>query len=425
MSKKRNWTQTAIFAFGISMSVLMAASLILPALQQNTVQAPEQDALEPTATPAPEYPDPLTDFSGISFDGSVYLHPTGIFTVPVPTGWEPTQPFNTASQVQANMNNPDQLSIIESYIQTPITPITSLEDLSAVFTFNTLASSWARYTNWEELSRELDEENNQLKIDFRLARGNQNFFAQHVAWYDEDFVYVTRVVAPENATELLFYMVENMAGTIEVLPQFRDTPLGFSGYFDDANEQIIRYPQAWRITDSAPGLTSIEGEEVAVRVEVQDDLIADEDAARAYTEALRPDVAIASVESVSRNGGEGFSVAYNYRTPDGAGRSGLVVLLNGEDEKLHVANAVVEATNVDLNADEIDPAYTDVVNALNTFSLLRGLNLYEPPAPELPPVIETTPEVTVEPTEEAEVTPEATEESVNDAETTPEAEDAG
>lgn len=431
----RKWTETISIYVGIGLAVLMGLSLILPALDRNQNQTATAVPIEPTATATPDYPDPITDFSGISFDGPVYLHPSGLFTVAVPTGWQPTQPFNNGSQAQANMNNPDALSVIESYLQSPAVPITSLEDLSAQFTFANLSSSWARYTNWEELSRDLDTENNRLTIDFRLQRGSENFFAQHVAWYDDDYVYVVRVVAPENATELLFYMVQQMIPTLQPLEQFRGTPLGFDGFFDETRQDILRYPQSWNVTDSAPGLpTSIEGDGVAVRIELGDSLIADEAAAQAYAEGLRPDVEVTSVEAISRTGGDGYAVAYTYRTPDGDPVSGLIVLLNGEDDQLHTANVIVNGTSIDLNSDEAAQTYGDVVNAMDTFSLLLGLNLWQPPAPEVTPTI--VPEVTAEATAEAtetveEATPaaemteeadamEATEEAMDEA--TPEAE---
>ncbi|MEQ8674717.1 MAG: hypothetical protein RLP44_27280 [Aggregatilineales bacterium] len=420
-NNRRSWTERITIYVGIGLAVLMGLSLVLPALDQNRNQVVTPPPVEPTATATPDYPDPITDFSSISFDEAVYLHPSGLFTIAVPTGWQPTQPFNNGVQAQANLNNPDALSVIESYLQTPNVPINSLEDLSAQFTFSSLSSSWARYTNWEELSRELDVENNRVAIDFRLSRGPENFFAQHVAWYDDDYVYVVRVVVPENATELLFYMVEQMIPTLSPLPQFRDSPLAFTAYFDETNEHILRYPQSWSVTDSAPGQpTSIEGDGVAVRVELGDAPIADEAAATAYAEGLRPGVEVTSVETITRTGGEGYSVAYTYNTPDGDAVSGLVLLLNGEDDQLHIANVIVEGTALDLNSDEAGETYADVVNSMATFSLLQGLNLWQPPAPPAPEVT-PTPVVEVEATPEMEMTEEATPEATPEMEMTEEA----
>lgn len=420
MAKKRNWTQTISIYVGIGLAILMGASLIAPALQPTTT-VQEAPTIEPTNTPEPEYPDPITDFSTISFEQGKYLHPSGLFTVSVPTGWQPSQPFNNGRQAQSNFNNADQLSVIEVYLQDPAgQEINTLEDLSGLFTFASLSNSWARYTNWEELSRELDEENNRVVIDFRLSRGAEQFFAQHAAWYDDEYVYVVRAVTPENNPELLFFLIENMIPTVEALPQFSGSPLGWSAYFDDAENHIVRFPSNWQITDTGQGLpTSIEGEDIAMRVELGDDQISDEDAARAYVEGLRSDIEVVSVEPVERNGGEGFAVAYSYSTPDGSPVSGQVVLLNGEDDLLHIANGFINGVDLDLNADDIPTEAQGLTGALDTFSLITGVDFYEPPPPPVTPtpqpVEESTPEATPEATDAAESTPEATLEATEEA----------
>ena len=118
-------------------------------------------------------------------------------------------------------------------------------------------------------------------------------------------------------------------------------------------------------------------------------------------------------------------------TSDGAGQSGLVVLLNGPNGELHVANGVIAAAGVDLNSDEAALTYADFTGALKTFSLLEIPNLYLdasmlPSTPPIfvPPTPESTGEATAEATAEAseeatsEVTPEASEEPDATAEAT-------
>lgn len=423
-------TQKLSFFIGILLAGVMVISLIAPALQDNSTHT-NNDPIEPTNTPAPTPPPVLTDFSGINFDDE-YLHSSGLYTIALPTGWDSSPEFNASGQAQSNMNNGELLSVISSYIQEVPETVTDLDTLSAIFTPSNLQSSWARYQSWDEIGRRINEEEGRVDIEFELvdSRG-VTFLARHGAWFDENYVYVVRVVMPDNNIEALNYMFDAMLPTLEIKEQFIGSPVPWSSYFDEEDLHIIRFPSAWSVTDSAFGLpASIEGLNVGIRVESSEGSIADEEAASAYVTDRRSDAEILSVEPVSRAGADGFAVAYGYSTPDGVPESGYVVLLNGE-EKLHIATAIFEAENANLNDEEDRALYSDVATAMDTFSLMLGLNLRPEPEPEVTPVPvattapEATPEMTAEATEamDEEATSEAemTDEPM-DEEETPEAE---
>ncbi len=433
--------QRVYWVVGVGLAILMGLSLFAPALAPTT--QPQADIPEPTNTPAPTPPPPITDFSGISFTAEEYLHPSGLFAVSVPTGWEPSAPVNSGVQAQASMNNPNALSVVEASLQKPDPLPDTLDALSAIYTRNFLSGSWARYSSWEELSRRNDEENNRLLIDFRLERQGQTFLARQASWFDEDYVYLVRVVAPDNMIDLMNFMLEEMLDEIRVQPQFIGTPLIWNGYFDPQDQHILRYPQEWQITDEvAGGPTSIESRDGArLRVEARaDDTVGDEEAATAFVESLLPGAQVLTAQPVTRNDAEsGFSVSYQLPDPDGAPQSGLAVLLNGADGQLHIANGLVANTDVDFNAIDataeaaesddaeptpVNPMVTDFAAVMETFSLLTGLNLPEP-EPEPTPVpteepVEATEEAAAEMTEEPEA--EATEEAAAEMTEEPEAE---
>lgn len=421
--QKMNTTQRLSVILGISLAVVMGLSLVLPALTRDNLQS-VPTVPPPTTTPLPTFPPPITNFSGITFDTD-YLHPSGMLVVSQPTGWTPTTPFNNATQVQANFNNPQALSVIETYIEKPVSPIASLDDVSARFNTSALQASWARYTRWNELSRR--QENNRLIIDFELERARQIFLARHIAWYDDDYIYVSRVVVPENAQALLFFMVEAMTSHIRPLEQFAGTPLEWTSLFDDSTQHILRYPNTWSVTDGERGQpVSLEAADgTRVRVEARNDSVDDEAAARAFVQGLRPGATVVTVEETTRPGADGFVVAYQFANADGDSESGLAVLLNGEDGRLHIANASIPVAGLDLTSAEARAAYFDLTTAFDTFSLLTDLNL---PAPEAPPPTATpTPVPTAIPTPAPETTPEATDEDAADeagTEATPEAEDS-
>jgi hypothetical protein len=382
----------------------------------------------PTDAPIPTFAPP-PDLSTISFSES-YLHPSGLFSIAQPTGWTPASPVSNPDGVEVTMNNPEVLSVIQNSLQFSSEPITSLDQLDALYTTGTLNPSWSNYRRIPETGlnyRETDRrrEGERLVIDFELQnQRQQTFLARQVAWSDGDWVYSVRVVTPANAIDLLKHLIDSIIPTFKANKAFAGTPGDWSSYFDPSNNMIIRFPSTWRVTDSAPGRpTTVTGEGVTLRLETQSGVsVADEDAAGAWVESSRSGAAVTSVEPVTRGSLSGFSVAYTYTDNDGAPNSGLAVLLNGDDA-LHIANLrLLNVADVDLNADDAaDGPYSDALKALNTFQVLEGVTIVQPtPTPSPTPTLAPTAEATIEAT--AESTAEATEEAT--AEVTAEATEA-
>ena len=426
MQRRNNSAQTIAYIFGIGMAVVMAASLILPALAPQTTTTTEPVI---TDTPAPPtFPPPLQDFSGIQFEED-FLHPSYLFAVQVPTGWEPTTNVNDSQRAIVNMNNTDLVSVIEIGVERPVGEVETVADLDALFDETRLAQSWRSYLNWTELGRPSEED--RLIIEFALQdRQQRNFQALQSAWTDGEWIYTVRVVTPTNARDLLYHMTDFMDDAIKVNEQFKDGRFGWVGTYDVEDQWVIRYPNTWARTDGSTGLptsfvvNSGPAAGTQVRVETLDNVNADEGAAQTYIENLIPGAEIVSVEPVERAGGSGYNIAYSYTNFDGESLSGAAVLLNGETGNLYVANALIPEGGIDINDETTTAAYIDLVDALGSFSLLTGLTLPEP-APLATPTpfpVQATPEVEVTP--EAEATPEAevTEEAVEEAaEETPEA----
>ncbi len=329
--------------------------------------------MEPT--PAPTLPPP-PDTSTISFD-TTYLHPSGLFTVAEPTGFEASQPLTNADDVRAVFSNTDAQGLIQVDINQFLTeseePVT-LDNVDTLFNDAWMRSSWREYTTWEESSRERTE-NDELVIDFALSSRGQTYVARQKAWTDGEWIYSVRVVMPENATQALLYLLDGVAATLEPQKEFAGTPFDWNAYFDQQDAHIIRYPGNWTLADSAPGKpTSIEGTgSTFLRVESEAGPVIDsEEAATSWVEGLRSGVNILSVEPVSREGSEGYAVSYAYQNVDGDTESGLAVLLNGAEDKLHVANLRFPG-EVDLNAEEIDEQYSDLRAVMNTFAIMPDL----------------------------------------------------
>jgi hypothetical protein len=358
------------YVMGIFLVGLMGLSALFPLISQN---AQTQQA-RPTPTVAPTMPPP-PDTSAITFD-QTYLHPSGLFTVAEPTGWTSSQPETSGDNVRALFSNPDAQSIIQvdvTRLPAAEGPVT-LDDVDAYFNDTYLASSWRNYTNVSTSSRE--RVNDRLVLDFSMSASGQTYVARQTSWTDGDWVYSVRVVTPSNATSALIYLLNGVAESVQPQKEFLGTPFNWKAYFDQQNTTIIRFPTSWTVADSAPGRpASIEsGDDTVLRVQTTANAaVESESAAREWVENNRAGASILSVEPVSREGVDGYSVAYSFTTVDGDRSSGLAVLLNGPDDRLHVANLRFPGADVDLNAAEADAAYSDLVTVMQSFMVLPDL----------------------------------------------------
>ncbi len=422
----QNSGKRASIYLGIFLAIVMGAGAILPLLRSSGNGT--TTATEATATVLPTFPAPPADFSSISFN-QVYLHPSGIFSIGQPDGWTASNSNNGASIDQVNLINNDQLAVVDTYVEAPATPITP-DELSAHFTESVMNASWANFTTWQETNRSMDGD--RLVIDFSVVLQSRTFVARQIVWTDGTWIYVVRVLVPENATDYLRYLLDNFVSTLQPQTEFQGTPLEWSAYYDPDVSHIIRYPSNWSVTDSAPGrptsITSAEGSTL-LRVESRANTsVADEAAASAYVESERSGISVVSVAPVTRGLGQGFSVAYTYTNVDGDQQSGLSVLLNGADGTLHTANLLFSASGIDLNSVQLSTpsadatpeastsgdaqAYVLLAEVMNTFYVIEPLNLSAQSLPATPTPVPTvaptaTPEVTAEMTVEATVEPSA------------------
>ena len=358
---------------GIIMSIAMVGSLILPLLSGQTAQV-QPDAPRPTPVPAPTFP-PRPDVSQIDFD-DVYLHPSGLFTLGRPTGWIPTIEQTGAEEALVGLTNSDALSQVEARISPKPEDVATADDLSAFFSDDWLKQSWPYYSSWDETSRKMTDEG-RVVIDFNLARSRVDYIARQESWIEAGDIYTVRVVAPENAPQELKFLLAGAIDSIQRLEVYAGSPFDWQGYFDNTDKHMIRYPHGWKVTDAAAGLpATIASDDVTMVVETVDVALASESDTIDWIENWRSGVEALTVEAVEVGGAAGYEVSYRLSTVDGASESGLAMLLNGPDNRLHVANARIAEMDVDLQTASAEEF--PLISVLDSFRLLPELEITAP-----------------------------------------------
>ncbi len=362
------WMKRITIIFGISMALILALTTLLSAVGR-TSQAPA-----PTAAPVPTFPPPPA-VETIDF-AQRFLHPAGLYTYALPTGWEVSEALNTREGLRAVLANKAAQSLIQVDVDRPPRSLAAgaltLDDIDARFNQAWLGGSWREYRSWEESDRKRSADD-RLIIDFTLGFGGQTFVARQQAWTDGEWIYSVRVVTPANATSALLHLLGGVADSLHPLKELADTPFHWNAWFDPQYAHFIRYPDSWELSDSAPGRpTSISGAGASLRIETDAQPISDEAAAGASVVGRHAGAEILSVSALEQAEAEGYAVSWSSRNADGDSLSGLDVLLNGPDGQLHLASLRFPG-QVDLNSEAGAAAEPELDAMMRSFQLLPAL----------------------------------------------------
>ena len=357
---------------GIFLSVAMAGSLVLPLFSGQMAQSGAY-AETPQATPLPEptFPPP-PDTSAIDFEAT-YLHESGLFTLGAPTGWVASSSETSADELSAKLNNAAASSVIHARIIRNAAGIVDAEGLSAYFDEAWQQSAWREYWGWDETKRDTGA-GDRLVIDFNLRRSRSYFIARQESWLQDGDIYSVSVVTAENAPRELKFLLEGVGGSLSRVAGYEASAFDWHAYFDNLDKHMIRYPAGWSVADAAPGLpAAIVGDGATLALETRDAALDGENAAAEFVESWRGSPESLSVEALQREGADGYRVSYRQVNADGAPESGLAIMLQGADDRWHVAYLRLAETDADLLA--VDPADYPQLAALDSFRLMPTLNV--------------------------------------------------
>ncbi len=360
-------TKTLTYVIGIIMTIAMVGSLILPMLSGNIGQAGiDAEAARPTPLPEPTLPPP-PDTASISFDRA-YLHSSGLFTLGAPTGWIQSAGSNTADELRASLTNASLLSVVEARISKNHAGLADSEALSAFLDNTWLGQTWSGYSRWDETSRKTTADGI-VQIDFNLARGRSHMIARQESWLEGGEIYHVRVVMAENASQALKFILQGVADSIVRLPFYADAPFGWEAYFDNTDKHIVRYPSDWEVTDAAEGVpATIVGDLGSLVISTVDVALNSEEEAIDWIQTWRSGVEAHTVEAIEIDGNAGFKVSYRHSTLDGDSESGLAIMLNGADNRLHMANLRLSDMDEDLLA--VEPSEFPWLATIDSFRLV-------------------------------------------------------
>ena len=365
-------TKRFTVVIGIIMSVAMVGSLLIPLFSGQVAQSGAYaETPQATRVPEPTFPPP-PDTAAIDFD-STYLHQSGLFTLGAPTGWTAASSATSADELSASLNNADANSLIQARIIRNDGGISDVAGLSEYFDKTWHDNAWREYWGWDETSRKTDA-GDRLVIDFNLRRSRTYFIARQESWLQDGDIYSVSVVTAENAPRELKFLLEGVADSLRRVSGFDGDAFDWHAYFDNTEKHMIRYPSDWIVADAADGgPAAIVSDGVTLALETRDGALASESAAVDFVESWRGAPEALSVEALERDGADGYRVSYRGTNQDGAPESGMALLLNGADDRLHLAYLRLAETDADLLA--VDAADYPQLAALESFRLMPELNV--------------------------------------------------
>jgi hypothetical protein len=380
-------------------------SLIAPDLGTRTSDNVDFPTLTPFGTlppptrvivPTPE-PDP-------QLQGALpYIHSTGLFQTFRPAGddWITSEGQGTDNTASAVVQSPARLAVIHNYIR-PGVQYDTPESLSTDFLNEThFVDAWTEYDSWQETHRAITDA--RVVVDFDLRSNDIAYLGRSIAWVDEGWLYVVRMVTPANNRALLDLLQASVVPSFKIFPPMQTLPPLWPAHVDQELGYVLKHPEIWQIEAGGVGrpvtfAVPTAGDTVTVRVRtIPDRPIESEEQAQAWLTEAEPTAEVLAVEPIAHDDmGTGYQIAYSYRDTAGDPHSGLVVLLNSTAGTLYVANLQSERAGTNwLDAESLSQEDSENVQALiSGFIVLPAEDVQPAVEPAATPDSSATIEVT-------------------------------
>jgi hypothetical protein len=273
-----------------------------------------------------------------------YIHSTGLFQTFRPAGsdWFVNESQGAESTTSVVIQSPARLAVIHNYIR-PGVQYETPESLSTEFLNEAhFVDAWAEYDSWLETGRTITGDH--VIVNFDLMSDGNQYLGRAIAWVEDGWLYISRLVVPANNPALLDLLQSLVIPAFRGYSQLQILPQSWPAYIDQELGFLLKHPSGWQIVAGGkerPVTFNVPAEEgkTAVRVwTVPDRVVGSDQQAEAWLTETEPTATALALEPVEHGMGTGYQIAYAYRDTAGDPHSGLMMLLNDASGTLFVAN---------------------------------------------------------------------------------------
>lgn len=381
MSYKRKRNRQTTKIVGSMIGLILVFTFVLSLLNIDIRSSSDDSGIitvTPLGTPPPPTPviiptpDPDPQLAG----KLVYIHSSGYFQTFQPAGddWFSDEALDTSTSALARVafQSVTRLAVIHNYIQ-PGVEFDSLESLSQNYlTEGHFAGAWSDYDNWQETGRTITE--NAVIVNFTLVTGGHAYLGRTVVKLDNAWLYVTRLVVPNNNPALLDLLEQMVIPAFTGYHTLQELPQTWPTYIDRQLGFLLKYPYSWQQVAGGIGRPVTfkplpDQPWPIVRLWTEpDSLIESDSQANLWIAIANPTAKALEVAPVERQDGRGFQVAYTFRDSAGDAHSGLVTLLNDAEGQLYVADLQIDSAGVNLlhDTEKLDTNDREAQQAVST-----------------------------------------------------------
>jgi hypothetical protein len=375
LSKKRAHQRATIVGalLGVIVILTFVISLIAPGGKSSS--NPSLPTVTPYGTLPPSTPVIFpTPEPNPSLEGAPpYIHSSGYFQTFRPAGQDwiisEGESVNASSIARVVIQSPQRLAVIHNYIQ-PGVEYESLDSFSKNFlTPQHFAGAWSDYDSWVETKREITSDS--VIVDFDLVSGGKHYLARSTYRLDGTWLFVTRLVVPDNNPGLLDLLQKLVIPAFVGYPDLMALPEAWPAYIDQLLGFVLKHPSGWELVAGDKGrpvtfsIPSGQARDTVHVWTVPNQVIASATEAQAWVSENQPGATVLGANPVQREAGQGYQVAYSFRDAAGDGHSCLMVLLNDSAGTLFAADLQIAPPDLNLlNAGNLGQIDSDARQAV-------------------------------------------------------------